>query len=71
MAHTFQPFDRVIARPLKDWLSRIAKEIIDSTNEENQYKQIVIQSSQIQATINAHQVATTQKNCQKAFEICG
>jgi len=51
-------------------LSRIAKEIIDCINEENQYKQIAIKSSQIQAPIDAHRVAPTQKNWQKAFEIC-
>lgn len=71
MTHIFQPFDRVIARPLKDCLSRIAKEIIDSINEESQDKTFVIRSTQIQALIDAHRVATTQKNCQKAFEACG
>lgn len=71
MTHIFQPFDRVIARPLKECLSRIAKEIIDYIIEENQNKAFIIRSTQIQALIDAHRVATTQHNCMKAFESCG
>lgn len=71
MTHLFQPFDRVVARPLKECLSRIAKEIIDNFDEENQDKTCIIRSSQIRALIDAHRVATTQHNCEEAFKACG
>lgn len=68
MTHLFQPFDCVVARPLKECLSRIAKEIIDDFDEENQDKTYIIRSSQISALIDAHRVATTQHNCEDYFQ---
>lgn len=61
----------MVAHPLKDCLSRIAKKIIDNFDEDNQDKACIIRSSQIRALIDAHHVETTQHNCEKAFEACG
>ena len=71
MTHIMQPFDRVIARPLKDCLARIARELIEEYSPEDQSSVPVLRKVQIMSIIDAHRVATTTRNCRVAFAECG
>ena len=71
LTHIMQPFDRVVARPLKDALPRIASHIIDEIDENEQEKISVVRTAEIQGFVDAHRIATTTHNCRIAFEACG
>ena len=71
MTHIMQPFDRVIARPLKDCLGRIARAMISVIPENEQNSVPTIRLVQVRSLIDACRVATTVHNCQTAFSECG
>ena len=71
MTHILQPFDKVIARPLKDCLSSIARAIIEEYDEYDKTKRGVLRLTQIQALVDAYRSTSTIYNCKKAFESCG
>ena len=71
MTHIMQPFDRVIARPLKDCLSRIAREMINDCPDDLQDSVPIMRAVQVRSLIDACRVATTAHNCQVAFAECG
>ena len=62
LTHLIQPFDRVIARPLKDVLTRIASHLFDEIDGENQEKVAVLRSVEISGLVDAHRIATISKN---------
>ena len=67
MTHIMQPFDRVIARPLKDCLGRIARAMIKEFTEDDQNSVPTIRLVQVLSLIDACRVATTAHNCKVAF----
>jgi hypothetical protein len=71
MTHIMQPFDRVIARPLKDCLGRIARAMINEVPEDEQNSVPTMRLVQVRSLIDACRVATTAHNCQVAFSECG
>ena len=71
MTHIMQPFDRVIARPLKDCLSRIARELVNDFDPDDQNTVPTLRLVQVMSLIDAHRVATTARNCSVAFAECG
>ena len=70
LTHLLQPFDRVVSRPLKDALSRIASQIINEIDEDQETKSSVLRSAQIQSLLDAYRISTTRHNCITAFEAC-
>ena len=71
LTHIIQPFDRVIARPLKDALSRIAAHLITEIDENEQEKIPVLRSAEIRGFVDAHRISTISHNCETAFDACG
>ena len=71
LTHIMQPFDKVVARPLKDCLSKIARQLAEEQASGDHNTVSLIRFIQIKSLIDAHRVATTTYNCAKAFESCG